>query len=128
MLLDTHCWLWWNIEPERLCGSVREMIADSRNEVFLSSASAWEVAIKYGLGRLRLPAPPSRYVPERLYSNQISGLPIGFDHVLHAGELPPHHRDPFDRLLIAQARIEDLALVTADEAIKEYDVPMIWAA
>lgn len=119
--------MWWNIEPERLNATARETISDSGNEILLSIASAWEIAIKHALRRLKLPVPPRQYIPERLYANQIIGLPIALDHVLHVNELPHHHRDPFDRILIAQAQVEQLTLLTADESLRNYDVPLIWA-
>lgn len=119
--------MWWNIEPERLNATARETISDSGNEILLSIASAWEIAIKHALMRLKLPVPPRQYIPERLYANQIIGLPIALDHVLHVNELPHHHRDPFDRILIAQAQVEQLTLLTADESLRNYDVPLIWA-
>lgn len=126
-LLDTHCWLWWNIEPERLNQEAHQIISESGNELFLSTASAWEISIKHAIGRLRLPVPPKQYIPDRLYANQITGLPIGLEHVLHVNELPHHHRDPFDRVLIAQAIVEQLTLVTADDTLRQYDVKLLWA-
>ena len=127
-LLDTHCWLWWNAEPERLNPHVRAIIGNVANAVFLSAASAWEIAIKHGLGRISLPEPPARYVPSRIAANRITGLPIQFQHVLKVGDLPSHHRDPFDRLLIAQAITERMTLVSADPKILLYDLEVLDAA
>lgn len=126
-LLDTHCWLWWNADPERLGDGAHRVISDMENEVFLSAASAWEIAIKHALGRLTLPEPPAKYIPSRIAANQISGLAIHFHHALKVNDLPHHHRDPFDRLLIAQAKVEGMTLITADPLIKRYDVDVLMA-
>ena len=126
-LIDTHCWLWWNAEPERLQHAAHDVIADGKNTILLSSASAWEISIKHALGKLRLPGPPESYVPKRLESNCMTVLPITLHHALSVSSLPPLHRDPFDRLLIAQARIEDLTIITADKAIEQYEVPVLSA-
>jgi PIN domain nuclease of toxin-antitoxin system len=126
-LLDTHSWLWMRAEPDRLSEPSRELLRDPSSELFFSAASAWEIAVKFATGKLRLPEPPVDFVAQRLAEDRVSALPILIAHALHAGELPPHHRDPFDRLLIAQARIEGLTLLTADREIAKYDVPILWA-
>src|SRR5687767_11802843 len=108
VLLDTQCWLWMAASPERLSASARSLVERYDLELYLSAASAWEIAIKHALGKLRLPEDPVRYVPKRIASMHILPLPIDHDHALRVATLPPHHRDPFDRLLIAQAQIEDL--------------------
>ena len=97
ILLDTHCWLWWLAEPERLRDQVLRIIEDVDNEVFLSVASAWEIAIKYSLGKLSLPEAPGDFVPKRLERDGILPLLIANNHALRVAELPSHHRDPFDR-------------------------------
>lgn len=107
--------------------TARAALADSANVVYLSAASAWEIAIKHALGRLRLPEPPVRDVPERLYANRMTGLPIGFEHALYVDTLPHHHRDPIDRLLVAQASLERLTLVSADPIFERYPVDLLWA-
>jgi PIN domain nuclease of toxin-antitoxin system len=122
LLLDTHVWLWMQTTPARIAPDVLELIADTRNTVWLSSASAWEIAIKYAMGRLPLPVPPSDYVPSRMTRSGTSGLPVEHRHALHVASLPPHHRDPFDRLLVAQAQLEGAVLVTADSQLDAYDV------
>lgn len=127
LLLDTHCWLWWLAEPERLNAEALASITDRRNTLYLSAASAWEIAIKVALGKLALPAPVSSYVPSRLAEDGILSLPIEQGHALEVAELPNLHRDPFDRLLIAQARIEDLVLLTADPEVARYPVELAWA-
>ena len=125
-LLDTHAFLWWNADDPRLSQTVRDVIADGHNELYLSVASAWEIAIKAARGSLILPEPPEVYVPSRLQLHRILPLPIQLRHALHVFELPPIHRDPFDRLLIAQSQLEDLPIMTTDPEIVRYDVSVIW--
>jgi len=124
-LLDTHVWLWLQTTPERLSGEALALVEDTSNDLFLSAASAWEIAIKYALGKLPLPEPPDRYVPSRLELSGTAALPVEIRHAVRVAALPPHHRDPFDRLLIAQAQLEDLVLVTADGQLAAYGVEMI---
>ena len=128
ILLDTHCWLWWISEPERLQERARNQIADSHNTILLSAVSSWEIAIKYALGRLPLPEPPEDFVPRRLSQDAILGLPIEHIHALRVAALPDHHRDPFDRLLIAQAEVEGIPVMTVDPQFRLYDqIEIIWA-
>jgi PIN domain nuclease of toxin-antitoxin system len=127
ILLDTQCWLWMAASHERLSDRARALIEASDNELYLSAASAWEIAIKHSLGKLRLPEPPARYVPSRLDAMRTLALPIEHSHALHVATLPAHHRDPFDRLLIAQAQLEDLPILTADPLFARYDVTTITA-
>lgn len=101
ILLDTHCWLWWITTPEKMAPRVKNRISDSKNEIFFSAASSWEIAIKYSLCKLLLPEAPDIFVPPRLIRDGITPLPIEHIHVLHVASLPWHHRDPFDRLLIS---------------------------
>ncbi len=114
-------------DVERLSEPSRELLRDAENELFFSAASAWEIAIKAAAGKLRLPQPPAAYVSERIAEDQLIVLSIQLAHALAAGELPRHHHDPFDRLLIAQAQIEKLTLLTADRQLAPYDVPILWA-
>lgn len=116
LLLDTHAFLWWCADDARLGAVERHAIRDSANEVLLSAVSVWEMAIKQGLGRLRLPEAPSAAVA-RL---GIGRLAVAFEHAEATASLPRLHRDPFDRLLVAQARLESLTLVTQDPAIRSY--------
>ena len=102
------------------------ILTDGGNELLFSSASAYELALKVRSGKLTLPDPPESYVPERLIANGFTGLPVVLAHALRAGSLPWIHRDPLDRLLIAQAQIEGIAILTADPAISRYDVETIW--
>lgn len=124
MLLDTHVWLWMLTAPERL-GDATGLVADPGNELLLSAASSWEIAIKYAFGRLPLPEAPRTYVPDRIRSTAVTPLPIGHPVALAVADLPDHHRDPFDRLLIAHARAETVPLLTADAALAAYDVDLI---
>ena len=123
ILLDTHVWLWMVATPERMNASIRSRLADRANELYLSAASAWEIAIKYRIGRLPLPEPPERFVPPRLLRDAVMPLAVEHAHALRVAGLPDHHRDPFDRLLIAQALCENLVLYTADEKLLRYPAP-----
>jgi PIN domain nuclease of toxin-antitoxin system len=125
-LLDTHAFLWFNMNDPRLSEVARNLIADGRNEIFLSAASAWEIAIKVGRGRLTLPEPPDRYVGSRITEYRIQPMPILLSHAVAVFRLPDIHRDPFDRLLIAQSRLEEIPLITGDEYIRKYDIATIW--
>jgi PIN domain nuclease of toxin-antitoxin system len=127
ILLDTNVFLWLQTEPERL-GSQLDVLADQRNALYVSAASSWEIAIKYGLGRLALPEPPQRYVPERLRAIGADALPIEHGHALAVAELPQLHRDPFDRLLVAQAKAMDMPIMTADPQIAAYPVRALTVA
>ncbi|MPY90378.1 MAG: PIN domain-containing protein [Luteitalea sp.] len=126
-LLDTQCWLWMCATPERLSRRVRSLLRSDEHDFYLSVASAWEIAIKYQLGRLSLPAAPREYVPSRIQQTAVLPLGITLSHVLRVGELPLHHRDPFDRLLVAQAFEEDMTLVSADRPLSAYNVRLIRA-
>ena len=126
-LIDTHCWLWWLSEPERLNPTARRRIANRRNAIFFSAGSAWEIAIKAGLGKLKLPEPAADYVPTRVSGQGMIPLPINQRHALYLERMPLHHRDPFDRILIAQAQIEGLTVLTADPQFRSYDVKILWA-
>lgn len=121
LLLDTHVFLWLLAEPERL-GEHISSVGNPSNELFLSAASSWEIAIKTQLGRLHLPEDPRRYVPDRMRAIGAEPLPIEHNHALAVGELPPLHRDPFDRILVAQARGLRLTILTADVNIARYEV------
>jgi PIN domain nuclease of toxin-antitoxin system len=127
ILLDTHCWLWLQAKPQRLSQQARTLLQDPGNQIFLSAASSWEIAIKYALGKLPLPLPPVEYVLSRMETSGTSPLPIQHSHALHAGSLPLHHADPFDRLLIAQAQLEEMGLLTVDRQFEAYQVNLLWA-
>ena len=125
VLADTQCWLWMHLAPERLRHEVRQLLASGSTELYLSAASIWEMAIKHGIGKLRLPLPLTDYVLSRLERSTTLVLPVDHHHALRVAGLPPHHRDPFDRILVAQAQVERLAIVTADPQLAAYDVDLI---
>lgn len=127
LLLDTRCWLWMQAAPERFSEPARAMVDDPDNVLLLSPVSAWEIAIKYAAGRLTLPVPPAEYVPSRMKSSGVDALALQHSHALQVATLPAYHRDPFDRLLIAQAQVEDLPILTADRQLAAYDVRLHWA-
>lgn len=119
LLLDTQVFLWSEADPSRL-GSLQWIVADTENDVFVSAATAWEIAIKYGLGKLSLTEHPRDYLPSRMSGSAFAPLAIQNSHALAVTDLPPHHHDPFDRLLIAQAEVEGLTIATADETFLRY--------
>jgi PIN domain nuclease of toxin-antitoxin system len=125
-LVDTHTFLWWVLDVPRLSPESRRILEDGANELMFSAASAYELALKAHSGRLTLPEPPETYVPSRLSANGFTPLPIEHRHALRAGILPWIHRDPFDRMIVAQAQLEGLPILTADPAIGRYDVETIW--
>lgn len=127
ILVDTHVWLWLQADPERLRDSVRDLVEGRRVELLLSAASAWEIAIKYRIGKLPLPQDPATYVPDRMRRSGTTPLSVEHAHVLRVSELPDHHRDPFDRLLVAQAQILNVPIVTADSQLQRYEVTIIQA-
>lgn len=127
LLLDTRCWLWMQATPERFSDAARELVDDPDNVLLLSPVSAWEIATKYAAGSLTLPSPPDDYVPSRMKSSGVDALPLQHSHALQVARLPWHHRDPFDRLLIAQAQVEGLPILSADRALAAYDVQLYWA-
>ena len=125
-ILDTHAFIWWVLDIPRLSADARSMLEDGANEFLFSAASAYELTIKAQSGRLTLPEPADSYVPSRLAANAFEPMPIELAHAVRAGMLPAIHRDPFDRMLVAQAQIEGLPILTADPAISRYDVETIW--
>jgi PIN domain nuclease of toxin-antitoxin system len=124
VLLDTHAFLWWCDDARELSRKARKTISDE--DCLLSLASLWEIAIKASLGKLKLPCSFDQYVPQQLALNGFSSLDIGFRHIAGCVRLPWHHRDPFDRLLVAQALEEELALVSRDPVFAQYGVRRIW--
>lgn len=125
-LLDTHVLLWWLLDDARLSPRVRMIMTDGRNELLWSVASSWELAIKVGLGKVRVPGPLRSYIPGKLQEQNILTLQVEHAHAFEVAELPLLHRDPFDRLLIAQARIERITLISVDEHLRPYDIEVIW--
>jgi PIN domain nuclease of toxin-antitoxin system len=120
-------WLWLQTTPERIDAVTLEVLADESNDLYLSAASGWEIAIKYRLGKLGLPQPPGVYVPDRMRTSGTTPLSVELAHALRVAHLPDHHRDPFDRLLIAQSQLLDVAIVTADQQLAAYDVELVHA-
>jgi PIN domain nuclease of toxin-antitoxin system len=125
-LLDTHTFLWWIADSHLLSDRVLDIIKDGANTLYLSAASGWEIAIKANLGRLQLPDEPEKVIPEQMSLNTVVGLPIQMSHALHVHSLPIHHRDPFDRMLVAQSQVEELPILTSDPQIAKYEVDVVW--
>ena len=123
-LLDTAVWLWSVGPTERLNKKAREIL-EGQQELYFSVASSWEICIKAAMGKLQTPEPVGRYLPKRLVEQGIHALPILQHHALGVYELPPHHNDPFDRLLIAQARAEEMVILTADRMFTKYTVKIV---
>lgn len=126
VLLDTHALLWWLFDDPQLSNPAREVIKSIDTQVFASSASAWEIATKHRLGKLPEAQEASRNLPGLLRAARIDALPITMEHAIAAGSLASSHRDPFDRMLIAQAMIEKMAIITSDSEFAQFDVKIIW--
>lgn len=126
LLLDTHSFLWFVDDSPRLSTAARFFIEDAGNDVFLSVASVWEIAIKIGAGKLDLGQPIGRRIPADLRDNDIELLNITVDHTAVVAILPLHHRDPFDRMLIAQARVEQMPIISNDAVLDAYGVTRLW--
>ncbi len=122
LLLDTNAWLWMTLASERLGPQTHALLANSENELLLSVVSAWEVIIKAQLGKLRVSGAPEDFVRTRLRLQSIASLEVSLDHVLAVAHLPTHHRDPFDRLIVAQAQSEGLTLVSSDQQLAAYPI------
>lgn len=126
ILLDTQIFLWALAEPKRLGKKTKSLLKSKKNQLYLSAASSWEIAIKAGLGKLPLPEPPDKYITSRMASLKIAPLDVKHYHTFIVYQLPLYHRDPFDRILIASAISENLHLMTADKQFCRYDVDLIW--
>jgi PIN domain nuclease of toxin-antitoxin system len=126
LLLDTHAFLWWVSASDRITRRARTAIGSGRNVCFVSVASAWEIAIKLSLGKLRIDGSLERFLPEQLAANGFQALAIDLKHAARVATLPFHHRDPFDRLLAAQALEDDLRVVTADPVFARYGLKRVW--
>jgi PIN domain nuclease of toxin-antitoxin system len=126
LLLDTHALLWWLFDDLKLSSAARSAIADPQNEVVVSAASAWEIATKHRLGRLPQAGDVVAHLPRYLRRARLSVLSISLEHAMAAGALPGPHKDPFDRMLVAQARVEDLVVATIDRVFQDYGVAVVW--
>ena len=126
LLLDTHVLLWWLFDDHRLTALARSIIQNPANTILVSSASGWEISTKHRLGKLPQAEEAVSKLPSLLQRARMDVLPISIEHALAAGALPGPHRDPFDRMLIAQGQIEKLPIVTSDAAFKQYSVTLIW--
>ncbi len=122
LLIDSHALLWWRADDGRLSERARQAIESPDALPYFSSASIWELAIKQAKGKLKLPAA----LPQALLDESFAEVPVGSAHALAAAALPPHHSDPFDRMLVAQAQSDGLTIVTRDPRIAAYDVPVLW--
>ena len=125
-LLDTHIFLWWITDAPQLPPYIRKMISAGSARLFLSAASCWEIAIKAQIGRIELPDKPGIFISHQMSLNAIQGLPIQTSHALQIFNLPIHHRDPFDRIIIAQSQLEKLPIITSDPLIAKYKVKVVW--
>ena len=125
-LLDTHAFLWWIADDPQLSAGAKKVMADPANELFLSAASGWEISIKSQIGKLSLAEPPEIFVPKHLSANQFQPLSIRMDHALRVFSLPLLHRDPFDRLLVAQSLVESMPLVSCDPLVAQYGLDVRW--
>ncbi len=124
-LIDSHIFIHMLGDPDRLTSRQRSFIDDSGNDLLLSLASVWEITIKYGLGKLRLPTAPENIFPTQMEPFGVELLPITLAHVLYVHKLPPHHHDPFDRLIIAQAQLNNLPILSSDERFPSYGIQVI---
>jgi PIN domain nuclease of toxin-antitoxin system len=125
-LMDTHVFLWWCMNDSRLSAAAIEVIANADNDILFSVASGWEIALKAAQGKLALPETPMDFVTSRCQQHKFQTLPVRLDHALRVAELPEHHHDPFDRLLVAQCQLDGLPLITANPDIKKYDLEIAW--
>jgi len=126
ILLDTHAFLWWIRDDPRLSRRARELVTSGRNELFLSVTCVWEILTKTQTGKLRLAESAQKFVTEQLTANNIQVLPLTLDHVFRLEQLPLHHRDPFDRILIAQSLEEEFPILSADPLLKNYSATLLW--
>lgn len=124
-LLDTHIFLWWILDSPKLSKSAHAIIANPDHRIYVSAASTWEMVIKASIGKLNLPEHPEKFVLEHLKMNSMQALPVLIEHTFALADLPMIHKDPFDRILIAQAKYEGLTLVTDDRMFKGYDIEIV---
>jgi PIN domain nuclease of toxin-antitoxin system len=125
-ILDTHTLIWWSIDPIRLSQQARNLLDDESNTVFLSIISVWEMQIKLQIGKLTLQMPLPELIKDQQETNDLQLLPIELTHIYALTNLPNHHRDPFDRLLIAQATVEQVPIVSIDSVFDNYPIQRLW--
>jgi PIN domain nuclease of toxin-antitoxin system len=125
-LLDTHTFLWFAAEPDRLSEQVRQILVHTENDLLLSAASGWEIALLWKLNRIELPEDPAFFIPQVIQTLSLTPLFIGFETAITAATLPHIHRDPFDRLLVATAMREKVPLLSKDRIMTEYGVEVVW--
>ena len=126
VLLDTHAFIWWDSAPDKLSPRARAACQDRTNLLFLSVASAWEMQIKLHLGKLHLRLPLEELIASQQQTNDLQVLPVALSHVFALQSLPAHHKDPFDRLLVAQAKAEEATLISHDPVFAHYPVKVLW--
>lgn len=126
LLLDTHVWIWWLTDPDRLSRPAYMALRDADSELFLSPASTWELMVKSTAGRVTVSESVEALVEEAIAASGVQPLPVEHRHALQLRQLPAHHRDPFDRMLVAQAQSSGLILVTADQQLAAYDIDTLW--
>ncbi len=125
-LLDTHVFIWWDSEPGKLSNRAFELCQAPENQLILSVASLWEIQIKSQLGKIKLNIPLAKLVEGQQNSNGLLLMPVNASHVYALGNLPSIHKDPFDRMIVAQARVESLCLISHDSTLKKYPVDIMW--
>jgi PIN domain nuclease of toxin-antitoxin system len=126
LLLDTHAFLWFAWDDPKLSRRANDLIEDGANQILVSAASVWEIAIKVGTGKLVLAKPLDHFLDEHFARNEFEVLPVERRHAAHIAALPLHHRDPFDRMLVAQSIVEAMPLVSADPALDAYGITRLW--
>jgi PIN domain nuclease of toxin-antitoxin system len=125
ILLDTPVWLWMIADPDQMSDEARQALMDPENELYLSAAAVWEIALEHAAGRITYSGSPSVQVPFHIKRSGVTILPVSADHALNAAALPPHSGDRFDRMMVAQAIAEELTLATADDSLQAYGVPLL---
>jgi PIN domain nuclease of toxin-antitoxin system len=125
-LLDTHAFLWFVLDDQRISTAAKSIIEDSKNKIYFSAASAWEIAIKTKLARLKIKGDFDSFIIEQLSTNSFVPLSITISHSLYTKRLPQVHKDPFDRIMIAQSIVEDLPLISKDKEIRKYKIKAVW--
>jgi len=126
VLLDTHAFLWLVTDDPKLSERAKSIFLDSGNEMLCSAVIGFEISVKFSLGKLQLVEPPREFIDKRMRNNALTELPVTLAHTYRVAHLPFHHRDPFDRLLVAQALEEDVALLSADQILSQYGIRRIW--